>query len=108
MSEPRHAIVHYGVTKLVRQGHSVSTNPYLRAVADTAFDCDRYDASMVLSLGINRSKFLIIDNDENQLLSAVQSKNRTGFEATQNIDGTTPRDSEIRFCAVGYRSNFFV
>ena len=75
MPELRYTLMRYGVAKLVRQGHSISTNSYLCAVADTTFGRDRYDAVVVLRLGINRSKFLIIDNDENKLFSSVKCEN---------------------------------
>jgi hypothetical protein len=71
MPEPRHTSMHYGMTQLMRQGHSISTNAYLRAVSDTALDGDRYGAVRVFGFGIDCSKLLVIDNDEDKLLSAV-------------------------------------
>jgi hypothetical protein len=65
--------MHHGMTKLVRQSHSVTTNAHLSMIANATSARNCYDSFAEFGLGVYAGKFRVVDNDKNEFPPAVKS-----------------------------------
>ena len=65
-------MMQYGVSKLMSENHSISPNAHSGSIVNTTARGNRYDTLGKLGFGIDIRELCVLNNDKNELLSAVQ------------------------------------